>query len=80
MIYIRRELERKYLQMSQAFKAVMVVGARQVGKSTMLKQLAKGEQRTYVTMDDIQLRQFAQSMGQKTAEKGSNPFKKKGKK
>ena len=61
MIYIRRELERKFLQMSQAFKAVMVVGARQVGKSTMLKQLAKGEQRTYVTMDDIQLRQFAQS-------------------
>ena len=61
MIYITRELERKFLQMSQAFKAVMVVGARQVGKSTMLKQLAKGEQRTYVTMDDIQLRQFAQS-------------------
>ena len=61
MIYIRRELERKFLQMSQAFKAIMVVGARQVGKSTMLKQLAKGEQRTYVTMDDIQLRQFAQS-------------------
>ena len=61
MIYIRRELERKFLQMSQAFKAIMVVGARQVGKSTMLKQLAKGEQRAYVTMDDIQLRQFAQS-------------------
>ncbi|MBQ6197286.1 MAG: ATP-binding protein [Lachnospiraceae bacterium] len=61
MIYIRRELERKFLEMSQAFKAVMVVGARQVGKSTMLKHLAKDEQRTYVTMDDIQLRQFAQS-------------------
>lgn len=61
MVYIRRELERKFLEMSRAFKAVMVVGARQVGKSTMLKHLARDEQRTYVTMDDIQLRQFAQA-------------------
>lgn len=61
MIYIRRELERKFLRMSDAFKAVMVVGARQVGKSTMLKQLAKDQNRTYVTMDDTQLRQFAQA-------------------
>ena len=61
MIYIRRELERKFLRMSQAFKAVMVVGARQVGKSTMLKQLARDQKRAYVTMDDTQLRQFAQT-------------------
>lgn len=61
MDYIRRELERKFLKMSQTFKAVMVVGARQVGKSTMLKHLCKDEHRTYVTMDDFQLRQFAQS-------------------
>lgn len=61
MVYIRRELERKFLRMSEAFKAVMVVGARQVGKSTMLKQLAKDQNRTYVTMDDTQLRQFAQT-------------------
>ena len=61
MEYIRRELERKFLKASQAFKAVMVVGARQVGKSTMLKQLAKDQKRTCVTMDDTQLRQFAQT-------------------
>ena len=61
MIYIRRELERKFLRMSEAFKAVMVVGARQVGKSTMLKQLARDQERTIVTMDDTQLRQFAQT-------------------
>jgi predicted AAA+ superfamily ATPase len=61
MEYIRRELERKFLKASQAFKAVMVVGARQVGKSTMLKQLAKDQKRAYVTMDDTQLRQFAQT-------------------
>ena len=60
MEYIRRELERKFLSMNQVFKAIMVVGARQVGKSTMLKQLAKDHKRTVVTMDDAQLRQFAQ--------------------
>lgn len=61
MSYIKRELERKFLHMSSAFKAVMVVGARQVGKSTMLKHLAKDQDRTYVTMDDPQLRSFAQT-------------------
>ena len=61
MDYIRRDLERKFLHMSSAFKAVMVVGARQVGKSTMLKHLAEGQSRTYVTMDDSQLRDFART-------------------
>lgn len=61
MEYIKRDLERKFLHMSTAFKAVMVVGARQVGKSTMLKHLAKDQNRTYVTMDDTQLRSFAQA-------------------
>lgn len=42
MEYIKRDLERKFLPMSDAFKAVMVVGARQVRKSTMLKHLAAG--------------------------------------
>ena len=41
MEYIKRDIERKFLHMSSAFKAVMVVGARQVGKSTMLKHLAE---------------------------------------
>ncbi|MBP0969865.1 MAG: ATP-binding protein [Oscillospiraceae bacterium] len=61
MDYIKRDLERKFMHMSSAFKAVMVVGARQVGKSTMLKHLAEGQNRTYVTMDDTQLRNFAQT-------------------
>lgn len=61
MEYIKRDLERKFLHMSDAFKAIMVVGARQVGKSTMLKHLTEGQNRTYVTMDDSQLRAFARS-------------------
>jgi len=58
--YIHRTLERKFLSMNAVFKAVMVVGARQVGKSTLLKHLAQGENRTYVTMDDSRLRELAQ--------------------
>ena len=41
MEYISRELERKFMAMNQAFKAVMVTWARQVGKSTMLKNWLK---------------------------------------
>ena len=61
MNYIHRSLERKFLNMSAAFKAVMVVGARQVGKSTMLKYLAKDSGRTYVSLDDIRSRELAVS-------------------
>lgn len=47
--------------MDRFFKAVLVIGARQVGKSTMLKQLAKQQHRTIVTMDDDFLRELAQN-------------------
>ena len=45
--------------MSSAFKAVMVTGARQVGKSTMLKHLAQDTGRVYVSMDDADVRELA---------------------
>ena len=61
MEYISRELERKFLHMNETFKAVMVVGARQVRKSTMLKHLANNQNRSYVTMDDTQLRNLAKT-------------------
>lgn len=61
MKYIPRELERKFLSMDSFFKAILVIGARQVGKSTMLKALAKGQNRTYVTMDDDLARELAKS-------------------
>lgn len=59
MKYIKRTLERKFLSMNRAFKVVMVVGARQVGKSTMLKHFAEEEGRTIVSMDDSRLRDLA---------------------
>ena len=61
MEYIQRELERKFLSMNRVFKAVMVTGARQVGKSTMLKHLAADQNRAYVSMDNARDRELAQS-------------------
>lgn len=60
-MYIERELERKFLKMNTAFKAILVTGARQVGKTTMLKHLAEGQNRTFVTMDNARNRELAQS-------------------
>ena len=61
MEYISRELERKFLEADKFFKAVLVIGARQVGKSTMLKHLAKEQQRTVVSMDSDYARELALS-------------------
>ena len=47
--------------MNDAFKAVMVVGARQVGKSTMLRHLAEDQNRAYVSMDNSRDRELAQT-------------------
>ena len=61
MDYIHRELERKFLKMNSFFKAVLVTGARQVGKTTMLKHLAEGTNRTYVSLDNAMVRDLAKS-------------------
>lgn len=61
MAYITRELERKFLKMNGFFKAILVTGARQVGKTTMLKHLAEGTNRTYVTLDNAMARDLAKS-------------------
>lgn len=61
MKYLQRSLERKFLHMSSFFKAVLVTGARQVGKTTMLKHLAKEQNRSYVSMDHTMARSLAKS-------------------
>ena len=61
MDYISRELEARFLEASKSFRAVMVTGARQVGKSTMLKHLAEGQGRTVVTMDSARDRELART-------------------
>ncbi|MBR2413189.1 MAG: ATP-binding protein [Clostridia bacterium] len=61
MTYLKRELERKFLKMNTHFKAILVTGARQVGKTTMLRHLAEGSDRTYVTLDNRMARDLAKS-------------------
>lgn len=60
MEYITRELERKFLKLNDFFKVILVTGARQVGKTTMLRHLAESG-RTYVTMDNLMARNLAKS-------------------
>ena len=61
MKYIKRELERKFSRMSSFFKVLLVTGARQVGKTTMLHHLAKDQNRTYVSLDNIMVRNLAKT-------------------
>ena len=61
MVYIQRDLERKFLKMNDFFKCILVTGARQVGKTTMLKHLSKDSGRTYVSLDNAMARDLAKS-------------------
>ena len=52
----------KFLRMSSFFKAVLVTGARQVGKTTMLKTFVpRDKNRTYISMDNTMARTLAQT-------------------
>ena len=58
MIYKSRTLEKEILKASERFKAVMVSGMRQVGKSTMLQAICE-KGRTYVTLDEMEAAELA---------------------
>jgi predicted AAA+ superfamily ATPase len=52
-------MEDKFLRMTKAFRAILINGPRQVGKTTMLERLAKNERRTYVSLDNLEVRELA---------------------
>ncbi len=56
-MYIERTLEKHILKLTKQFKVLLVTGARQVGKSTLLKHCDK--KRNYVTLDDYNVREMA---------------------
>lgn len=56
-MYINRTLEKHIKQLSNQFKVILVTGARQVGKSTLLKHC--DPERNYVTLDDYRARELA---------------------
>lgn len=49
-MYIKRNIEELVQKTEKGFKAVLITGARQVGKSTLLKHIYGG--RKYITFDD----------------------------
>ena len=61
MDYISRALESRLRKYEKTYKAIMVTGARQVGKSTLLKHVFPD--RRYVSLDDPFLEQQAKEAG-----------------
>lgn len=57
-MYKNRSLESLILKLSDRFKVLLVTGARQVGKTTLLKHCQK-DQRQYISLDDLRLRHMA---------------------
>ena len=63
MAYIARHMEKKVLELSKSFAALLITGPRQAGKTTMLKELAvrEGIGRSYVSLDDLNTRDMAKN-------------------
>lgn len=63
MAYINRHLEKRILDLSRSFSAILLTGPRQAGKTTMLRALAEKENagRRYVTLDDLTTRDMAKN-------------------
>ena len=59
MEYIDRFAEGKFRLLNNMFQAVLVCGPRQVGKTTMLKHISGDNNRSYVTLDDLDDRALA---------------------
>lgn len=58
MAYIKRDIEDKILSLSKEYSCILITGPRQVGKTTVLRQLM-AEDREYVTLDDLEERSLA---------------------
>lgn len=60
MPYIERDIQNKIISLSQEYSGILITGARQVGKTTVLKHLAD-KNREYVTLDDLEERRLAKN-------------------
>lgn len=61
MSYIKRDMEKIVLELSEQYPAILITGPRQVGKTTMLQNVMEGSDRTYVSLDDLNIRALAKS-------------------
>lgn len=60
MNYIRRDLEDKIKALIEDYSCILITGPRQVGKTTVLKNLMTAD-REYVTLDDLEERKLAKN-------------------
>lgn len=60
MTYIKRSLENKILSLSREYSCILITGPRQVGKTTVCKNLISTD-REYVTLDDFGQRNLAKT-------------------
>ena len=61
MTYINRTLEKYITDISEDYSCLLLIGPRQVGKTTMLEHLMKGTKRLKVTLDDVENRRLAKN-------------------
>lgn len=61
MRHIERDLKSKIIKLNKEYSAILITGARQVGKSTLFETIMKeqGEEREIVTLDDLEERALA---------------------
>jgi AAA+ ATPase superfamily predicted ATPase len=61
-MYIKRSLETRVKEMAEHFPVVLVCGARQVGKTTLLKRISEDKPNIqYVTLDHPRIRNLAKT-------------------
>lgn len=58
MTYIKRDIEDKILSLTHEYACILITGPRQVGKTTVLRNLMDTD-REYVTLDDLEERALA---------------------
>lgn len=59
MSYFHRTIEKKITEVSREYSCVILIGPRQVGKSTVFRHLMEGTPRKEVTLDDLAERKLA---------------------
>ena len=61
MRHIERDLKSKIINLNKEYSAILITGARQVGKRTLFETIMKeqGEEREIVTLDDLEARALA---------------------
>ena len=59
MAYIKRDLEKKLIELSKEYACILVTGPRQIGKSTILEHINNKNNREIITLDDLSMRKLA---------------------